>query len=186
MENEKNWIWIVAVVFVLLLGACSYYWCGKKKQRGRQNEPLDEVEAPMDELDRVLKRFAGNFGALWRVACGQTGNAQTVYANIDAIVRYASSVSLQQWWDSFGAMRDGWDDDMFREKAGVLLGLFARCGLEMGGTGSIVADEATRSFYVLMDEGDVGQGETVNVLLPYWKYKEIVIEKGLIIKEQTL
>ena len=34
--------------------------------------------------------------------------------------------------------------------------------------------------------GELTPGETANVVLPCWKYKDIVIEKGLITKEQTL
>lgn len=187
MGNEKNWIWIAAIALlaVVLIAAYWFYWHRRRKPTAPQTE-APEGEIPMDELARALKRFGGNFGALWRVARGQTHNAQTVFANIDVTVRYADSAPLQQWWAAFGAERENWDDKQASRKANALLSLFARCGLEMGSTGNITVDKDTQSLYVLLEEGELTPGETVNVVLPCWKYKDIVIEKGLITKEQTL
>ena len=164
MGNEKNWIWIAAIALlaVVLIAAYWFYWHRRRKPTAPQTEaPGSEI--PMDELARALKR-----------------------SNIDVTVRYADSAPLQQWWAAFGAERENWDDKQASRKANALLSLFARCGLEMGSTGSITVDKDTQSLYVLLEEGELTPGETANVVLPCWKYKDIVIEKGLITKEQTL
>lgn len=184
MENDKTGIGVVVVlilVVVLALGWLAY--CKWRKTTPCPSQKEDGADdAPVEELEHILKRFADNFGGIWGIANGRKINASAIFTNLDLVVGCAGSEAVSQWWASFATAREAWTEDTYRRKAADLLALFDRCGLKTGPLERMVVDENTRSFYTSIED-DLAPGETACVLLPYWKYKGAIIEKGIIGKE---
>lgn len=189
MENDNIGIGtlagiVLAVIIVLAVAAFGGY--AYRRRRGKSSAAATgeggTAPAPTEEWQRILKRFADNFGGIWSIAHGRKIKAAAIFTNLDLVVRYAGSPSVAQWWASFTTSREDWTEDTYRRKAADLLALLARCGLETGPVGRVWVDQDTRSFYTAMGE-ELAPGQAARVLLPYWKYRGVIIEKGLIAKE---
>lgn len=160
-----------------------YKYLKKAKKPIEQPRPqVRPVEAKEDiNLSGIVKHFKGNMNPLTSVINDfEKGNASVTFENIYQIVDGHADDTIHQWASTFFANRDVWTEDDYKAKARIILGSLKQCGITSVQEDTVVWSDGLKDKYNKLMA--VENGQSCNVVAPYWMFEGAIYEKGIVIK----
>lgn len=149
-----------------------------------EQRPKEQNVSAIDTIfiEQHMKKFASSIGALWQIS--KQGNeddmGKLTFDNLDLIIQSISSEYLNKEWKSYTNDRNYWTNDLYKNKAANLIGLFKSVGVEILPEHQIEWDNDSHKRYRKYLKIEVG--DKCEVLSPCAMYKGAIIEQGLVKK----
>lgn len=132
-------------------------------------------------LSGIVKHFKGNMNPLASVINDyDKDSASVAFENLYQIVDGHGDDDLHLWMNTFFANRSSWTEEDYKVKTDIILSLLKNCGVTSVQEDTIVwSEELNEKYNRLMA---VEEGQSCNVVAPYWMYEGTIYEKGIVIK----
>jgi len=165
---------IIAFVAIALIAAVVIVKvCHKKAIQEKDNVQGLLIK----EFKIKIPKLADNFGSIWLISKGKSKDPARVFRILDKIFKYSENAIILNWWTSFCKDYESWEESTYRSKANDFLTLLSQCGLSCGDMQD-TAPENFEELYAYTDE--IVTGAAIEVVIPYWRYEDRIIEMGFI------
>ena len=124
-----------------------------------------------------LKSFAGSLNSLEDIANKDfdASFAQITFDNIEQIIRFYGAENDK---NRFIHDRKGWGEALYKDKARELLVVIKSYGVSPVKEDEVVWDKALLTRYMRITS--VNEGQTCEVVAPYWTFSGEIFEKGVV------
>lgn len=164
-------ITFLAIVLIVAVVIVKVYY--KKAIKEKDNGQALLIK----EFKTKIPKLADNFGSIWLISKGKSKNPARVFNILEKIFKYSENAIILNWWTSFYKDYESWDESTYRSKANDFLALLSQCGLSCGDMQD-TAPENFEELYAYTDE--IFTGAAIEVVIPYWRYEDRIIEMGFI------
>lgn len=132
-------------------------------------------------LSGIVKHLKGNMNPLTSVVNDfDKDSASVLFENLYQIVDGHGDDEMRKWMNTFFANRNSWTENDCKTKAEILLKLMNKCGISPVQENVVVWSEGLKDKYNKLMP--LEEGQSCNVVAPYWMYEGTIYEKGIVIK----